>query len=324
MTDKISIIIPVYNTGFKLIKCLDSIINQTYSNIEILVIDDGSKDNSSNICKSFAKKDKRIKYIKKSNSGVSDTRNLGIKESTGTYIIFIDSDDYISFDYIEKMYINLKNNNTEIIVSGLQEVDENYSFIKEVVYLKETKVLDFEDYFTDFINKSYFTCVKMLFNKKLLMNNFNNNLSYGEDMLFAYELIKNNKITYLSNSEYYYVQNNKSLTHNYTVDSIDKYISDNVIVFDKFLYDNSCYETIIANRLLTKINMGLSRLLTNKKISYKEFIKLITKYKSKINNKSIELKKINYVSKLGKIKLFILHNNFYFIYYILCKMKNTK
>ena len=102
--DKISIIVPVYNAQKYLKKCIDSIINQTYKNIEILLINDGSKDKSLKICKEYEKKDSRIIVIDKQNKGVSNTRNVGIKKSTGDYIVFIDSDDCFELDAIETMY----------------------------------------------------------------------------------------------------------------------------------------------------------------------------------------------------------------------------
>ena len=100
----ISIIIPVYNSEKYLQRCIDSIKSQTYNNIEILLIDDGSTDNSLQICNENALKDSRINVIHKKNTGVSDTRNIGIAKSKGKYVSFIDSDDYIEKNYIKKLY----------------------------------------------------------------------------------------------------------------------------------------------------------------------------------------------------------------------------
>ena len=104
MKGLVSIVIPVYNAENNIKVCLNSIIKQTYKNIEIICINDGSKDSSEKIIKEYKKKDSRIILINKPNSGVSDTRNLGIETSKGEYIMFIDADDYISEDYIESMY----------------------------------------------------------------------------------------------------------------------------------------------------------------------------------------------------------------------------
>lgn len=95
----VSIILPVYNAQSHLARCLSSICAQTYQNLEIIVLNDGSKDQSLPVCEEFRKKDSRIILVDKSNSGVSDTRNLGLKLATGEYIQFVDSDDYIDPDY---------------------------------------------------------------------------------------------------------------------------------------------------------------------------------------------------------------------------------
>ena len=101
MTHKISIIVPIYNTEKYLGNCLNSIINQTYKNLEIILINDGSTDNSLSICNNYKNKDNRIKIVNKTHTGVSDTRNIGIKNATGEYIGFVDSDDYIEQDLLK-------------------------------------------------------------------------------------------------------------------------------------------------------------------------------------------------------------------------------
>ena len=98
MIDKISVIVPVYKVEQYLRKCVDSIIKQTYSNLEIILIDDGSPDNCPIICDEYAMKDNRVVVIHKKNGGLSDARNVGIAKSTGKYITFVDSDDYIASD----------------------------------------------------------------------------------------------------------------------------------------------------------------------------------------------------------------------------------
>ena len=99
----VSVIIPVYNVERYLKKCIDSILNQTYKNLEIILVDDGSTDCSSKICDEYAKNDTRILVIHKANGGQSEARNIGISESKGEYIFFVDSDDYIEYNAIETM-----------------------------------------------------------------------------------------------------------------------------------------------------------------------------------------------------------------------------
>ena len=110
----ISIIIPVYNVEKYINRCLESVINQTYKNIEIILVDDGSPDRSGEICENFSKTDSRIKVFHKMNGGLSDARNYGVKKANGAYITFIDSDDYVSVNYITYLYNILQKNHADI------------------------------------------------------------------------------------------------------------------------------------------------------------------------------------------------------------------
>lgn len=110
----ISIVVPIYKVEKYLDKCVDSIVSQTYDNLEIILVEDGSPDNCPKMCDEWAKKDKRIRVIHKENGGLSDARNKGIEVAKGEYITFVDSDDYIENDYVEFLYENLTNNNADI------------------------------------------------------------------------------------------------------------------------------------------------------------------------------------------------------------------
>ncbi len=138
MKKKVTVVVPVYNVSNYLGKCIDSIINQTYKKLEIILVDDGSTDNSGAICDDFASKDKRIKVIHKENGGLSDARNFGIDIATGEYIVFVDSDDYIALDMIEFLYNSLESNEADISTCLYQnfydgedvlESDDNISYV---------------------------------------------------------------------------------------------------------------------------------------------------------------------------------------------------
>ncbi len=132
--ETISVIVPVYNAENYLEECLDSIINQTYTNLEIILIDDGSTDNSATICDNYALKDNRIKVIHKTNGGLSDARNDGIANSTSDYITWVDNDDLVKADYVEILFKALKENDADMSVCKHQRfktkptiTDEPYS-----------------------------------------------------------------------------------------------------------------------------------------------------------------------------------------------------
>lgn len=118
----ISVIVPVYNVEKYLDKCVDSIVNQTYKNLEIILVDDGSPDNCPKMCDNWAKKDKRIKVIHKENGGVSSARNVGIDNAKGEYIGFVDSDDWTEKKYIQKLYEVLIQENADIALCGYNRV----------------------------------------------------------------------------------------------------------------------------------------------------------------------------------------------------------
>lgn len=125
MVDLISVIIPIYNVEKYLNKCIDSVIAQTYKNIEIILVDDGATDQSGEICNQYAIKDQRIKVIHKENGGLSDARNAGIDVATGRYYSFIDADDYIEVDMLETLYYSITQNKADISICNIKRIYED-------------------------------------------------------------------------------------------------------------------------------------------------------------------------------------------------------
>ena len=124
MTEKITVIVPVYNVENYLEKCLDSLIDQTYKNLEIIVINDGSTDNSGEICQEYAQKDNRIVYIEKENGGQAEARNIGLDRMTGSYVTFVDSDDWVEVDYVETLYKKITEYQADIAVGNYYSFNE--------------------------------------------------------------------------------------------------------------------------------------------------------------------------------------------------------
>lgn len=133
MEPRISIIIPVYNVDKYLDFCMKSVIGQLYKNLEIILVDDGSTDNSGKMCDEYARVDSRVKVIHKENGGLSSARNTGMRMMTGDYFSFIDSDDFVRKDYISKMYAYMRKDNTDIVMCSVKKVmsEENYTFLTE-------------------------------------------------------------------------------------------------------------------------------------------------------------------------------------------------
>ena len=130
MDSLVSVIVPVYKVEKYLSKCLDSIVNQTYKNLEIILVDDGSPDNSGKICDEYAQKDSRIKVIHKENGGLSSARNAGLDIATGEYIAFADSDDSVHLDFVEKLYRAIKEENADIACCSVEDFIEDKNKIE--------------------------------------------------------------------------------------------------------------------------------------------------------------------------------------------------
>ena len=149
----ISIIVPIYNVEKWIDRCLSSIQKQSYEDFEVLLIDDGSCDNSDDICKEYTEKDKRFKYLKKNNGGLSDARNYGIDRAKGKYLIFIDGDDYVEKNYVEKLYRAITEYTTDVAICGFANVKPNGMLIdnntlsmtdKEILTGREVIELSFD------------------------------------------------------------------------------------------------------------------------------------------------------------------------------------
>ena len=176
---KISIIIPVYNTEKYIKECIESIIKQTYKNIEIIIVNDGSTDNSVNIIKDYQKKYKRIKVINQKNKGPSAARNNGIKHSEGDYILFVDSDDWIEENMVEKMINSINNKETDLIICSYSQITNG----KRKDFIVEERK-NFEEYLFD-SSVSGYSCCKMI-KRECIKNYFDEELNIMEDLLFWY------------------------------------------------------------------------------------------------------------------------------------------
>ncbi len=224
MKEKISIIVPIYNVDKYLKRCLDSIINQTYKNIEILLIDDGSPDDCGAICDEYAKKDKRIKVIHKKNGGLSDARNYGIEASRGDYIMFIDSDDYISKNMCKILLKNALENNADIVTCNFKEIYLNNieKVNKQSQRERINVVSNIEAIYKYFIKNDL--DMNVVWNKIYKRNLFfgENKIRFPvgklhEDDFTVYKFYYySNKIVIISDVLYYYFRRENSITGNFS------------------------------------------------------------------------------------------------------------
>ena len=213
--DLISIVIPVYKVEKYLDKCIKSIINQTYKNLEIIIVDDGSPDKCPQMCDEFAQKDKRIKVIHKENGGLSDARNAGIDIAKGKYITFVDSDDYITDDYVEYMYNLIKKYNTKMATCETQIVHIESDEKKQEQFQENIEVLTARDLFYKilFAQKSDVSAYSKLYETKLFDDiRYPKGVVY-EDTATTYKLIeKCDKIATGNKKCYFYCARPNSIS----------------------------------------------------------------------------------------------------------------
>lgn len=330
MNDLISIIIPVYNVEKYLKECLESVINQTYTNLEIILVDDGSTDSSGNICDEYKKRDTRIKVIHKENGGVSIARNLGLNNANGQYIGFIDSDDYVEPKYCEKLLKSIKENNVQCALCKFDKVYEkkNQNTIFESNYImdKNDLIMEILD-----VQKGFGFCTQKLWTKNALVDiKYNENIKVGEDSLFCIESCKNIYKVYVLNEKlYHYRLNENSLVRKYDENYAQKYLRA-MQETKKYIEENHNKPDIIKkfnnyivyNILIIVINYCFNR---NNKMS---IIKQIEELKKvcKIPEFKYAIKNCDYngFSLTRKITIFTLKYKLYFITMLIGKIRQLQ
>ena len=222
----ISIIVPIYNTEKYLRQCLDSIINQTYTNFEVLLVNDGSPDGSAAICQEYVKNDSRFRYFEKENGGVSSARNLGLERSGGAYITFIDSDDWVESNHLEALLKGIKENNTDIAVSKHKSFNTEDGFFYFPAYsnqnqndlcIKKKQIRPFLELFPklNYLTHDFACIASKLFKKSLTQNLFlDEKLSQSEDLDYFFKLyLRAESIVYIDEVTYIYVQHGQNASH---------------------------------------------------------------------------------------------------------------
>lgn len=313
----LSIIVPIYNTDKYLKKCVNSLINQNTDEYEIILINDGSSDKSDIICTDYAKKHKElIKYIKKENSGLSDTRNSGIKKSKGKYICFVDSDDYIEDNCLKSFKEILKEGNIDILFYGYILENSNENPQKKFTYKsRNDRMYDTDIFLTNELNKRNIpipACFAF-YRKDIITKNkifFEPGILH-EDERWSPQIILNSKKVYLSSKcIYHYVQRENSITHkkDKTQNGID--IINTCVFLDK--KSNNIKNKKIKKLMKNRIAMLYMKGMVIGKLCRKQYSKYINRFFP-----------INHATKLiDKIKSIIFLVSPYWYYKIYYSIKN--
>jgi glycosyltransferase involved in cell wall biosynthesis len=301
----ISVIIPIYNVEQYLRRCLDSIVNQTYTNLEIILVDDGSPDKSPQICDEYASRDNRIIVIHKENGGLSDARNAGLDICKGEFISFVDSDDWVSQDYINELYSSIKNSHADIAIVNHTHVTDNFKINTESNQNYTIKLFSKQQALFKLIAKQHqpFVVSWGKLYRKELFNNIRFPVGkYHEDEFTSHFLINRaSKIAYSSKILYFYYQRPNSITNqNHLTDIIEAFenrlnftITNNLNNLIPFAASNLCWKYL---------NLCFQKYLN--KEDYKPILN-----KAKINQKFMA------IQKMTDIFLFIFLRNpkFYFL-----------
>ena len=306
---KVSVIVPVYNCEKYIERCMDSLINQTLADIEIIVIDDESKDTTFEILKEYEKKDKRIKLMTKKNSGISSSRNKGMEIATGKYIAFIDGDDWIDLDCLEKMYEVAEKNQTDIVICSYVREFKDHAKPKDIK-LDENKIYQGEDLAVlhrrilgpikeEFRNPESLdsigsACGKLYKREIILKSGYRfidlKEIGTAEDTLFNFMLFNEvTKISFIDKCFYHYwKENENSITTKYNPNlfnqwkNLFKYMEEFIKKND---LDNSFYESL-GNRICVGVlGLGLNECKEDNNVSWRVKTKHL---KTILNDKQIK------------------------------------
>jgi len=212
----ISVIVPIYNVEDYLDRCIESIVKQTYDNLEIILVDDGSPDNCPEVCDRWADKDERIKVIHKENSGVGMARNAGIDLSCGDYIMFVDSDDYIQNNAVELLYDRLIDDNSDFSIGKHVDAYDDGSINDSFCSWMNDVVLDKKGVISQFGKLKFFSVAPWgkLYKAEIFSDIRFPSISCGEDMwIFSDILEKCSKVSVVNEKVYYYYQRSGSTIH---------------------------------------------------------------------------------------------------------------
>ena len=218
MEELVSVIVPIYKIEDYLDRCISSIVNQTYKNLEIILVDDGSPDKCPKICDDWLVKDSRIKVIHKKNGGLSDARNKGLKMASGEYISFIDGDDWIDNNFIMTLYKVMKQTNSDIVECGIIKTNGLIDFEdeNEILNIEELNVIkkNNEDAMRELIIENLFHQYvwNKLYKREVIGNFLFKEGKYHEDEFWTYRIFSNaNLVTFVDKNMYFYFQRSDSI-----------------------------------------------------------------------------------------------------------------
>lgn len=310
---KVSVIVPIYNLEKYLRRCLDSIVNQSYENLEIIPVNDGSPDACGAICDEYAIKDERIRVVHKDNGGVSSARNAGMGIASGEYIFFIDGDDFLEECALESLINRAKDTNAHIVVGNFKTIDDTGK-IRENIRFKQSRLMPEECVKTEEKFNYFFaggcgrsSCNK-LYSSKLIEETgiiFSEEIIMAEDWLFNLELfVRGVSIELVDEFTYYYYKRQGSLMNSYNI-NIPMTLSRQLELFCEYLQSMERYEEntdlicFISFTVLNSTGLNVYKYPKNRFSNIAKEIKSLSENKT-ISDSIKELARGKYLDKLSK------------------------
>lgn len=265
----ISIIVPVYNVEVYLEACVNSLLAQTYKNIEIILINDGSVDNSGGLCDHLAQKDNRICVIHQKNQGVSATRNNGIDCANGEYLLFVDSDDTVDAQYVQTLYQEITENDADLVICGYRRYYPKYT--KDVCAEKNSCISNLsqnEQLITQLYTGTLLNspCNK-IYKKKLITKYFDSSLAMGEDLVFNLQYLKNvKKIKVISKVLYHYIMRKNSAVTTYKPNRMENVVrvNEQLLAFYADMFGTSINHTALVDQCIREVDAVYRHLFRGK------------------------------------------------------------
>lgn len=282
--DKVSIILPIYNVEKYLNKCVDSIRNQTYRNLEIILVDDGSKDSSGKICDELSKEDSRIQVVHKNNGGLASARNSGYQVATGEYVMYIDSDDCVKEDTVKKCVDAIERDESDVVIFGYEKVSEDGNVLEVCSW--DNKIYSHNEMtkrlYRAICEMSFGYAWNKLYRKSILDKSGvlgDAKVIDREDLVYNMELLKYwNKITYIDYVGYEYLQRSTSLLHNSNLARLNgvEYFVERVYDIDVGAAQGKVFNMVvlhyIADAIIKNVIWNDDLKINEKKILMKEIV----------------------------------------------------
>lgn len=328
MTSKdpmVSVVVPIFNSEKHLNTCIESLINQQFDDFEVLLINDGSTDNSLNICKKYSEEYDYIKILSKSNGGTSTAKNLGIRNAKGKWIVFVDSDDYVDKNYLSKLYSNVVKHDTDLVAAGLK-IDYERDGLSIKLHVPENSIFRNKDNLKEGIyTLDYYALlnvnVSKIYRKEILKTNlifFSDNLSTGEDLAFNCNYFQHiNSMYLIADTPYHYVRRDEeSLVNSYKKNLIDMVAQCNQSrqqLYSHFNMNEKKHKKLYARSYVDYMATCIPNLYRNNsnlnKVDREQQLKRI------INDPQLQLYVNYYPTEKNLLTSFFL---------IMCKIKNKK